>query len=862
MTDAGSSLISRYRAAPGQFDEMLDADGAVRPHYRAAVEQLSSVSDNELLSRADYVGSTYLEQGITFDVGGKETPFPLDVVPRIITAKDFATIEAGIAQRVTALEAFLQDIYATGSVFIDGVIPRKVVTSSTHYHRAAHGIQPPNGVRIHVAGTDLVRGGDGQMRVLEDNVRVPSGVSYVLTNRRAMSSAFPETMSRYRIRPVHEYPGLLLSALRAAAPTGVADPTIVVLTPGVYNSAYFEHALLARTMGVELVEAGDLVCANGRVLARTTRGLRRVDVIYRRVDDDFIDPAVFRPDSMLGVAGLMAAARAGNVTIANAVGNGVADDKLTCTYVDDLIRYFLGEEPILPGVTTWRLEDPAALEEVLDRLDELVVKPVDGSGGKGVVIGPKASAKELAALRRTVLANPRDWIAQPVVQLSTVPTVAGGEIAPRHVDLRPFAVNDGERVRVLPGGLTRVALQEGQLIVNSSQGGGSKDTWVLDDHRVHQPEPKPAKGKGPRHPSLLLDDDGERPLATQSQSQSQSAGTQSQSQGRPTRPKAARPAQRQSPMTLSRIADSLFWTSRYLERAEDTSRILEANVQYMVEDPTVDEAQAARALLGAMGEDADAVAEGRPVDRQLVLERLCYSFDAPASLRSILAAARESARRVREVISLEMWEAINTAYLDVKGGGFVRKPVHKAFQQVRHGAILASGMARQTMVKDEGFEFMMLGRSLERVDMTSRLILAAATGGGTSVAWGNALRAAGGHQSFVRTHMGEGTGDDAAAFLLFNDRFPRSLVYGLLAVEQALRELEPRSSFARQDEALVTIGRVRAEIEYLPATEMMDGLADRMERVQEICTEVGTLVSRRYLQGGVLEAWKETPACG
>ncbi|HIW28633.1 MAG TPA: circularly permuted type 2 ATP-grasp protein [Candidatus Luteococcus avicola] len=857
MTDAGSTLISRYAAAPGAFDEMLDADGSVRPHYRAAVEQLSAVSDRELLSRAEYVGSTYLEQGITFDVGGKETPFPLDVVPRIITAKDFAQIEAGIAQRVRALEAFLQDIYSTGSVFVDGVMPRRVVTSSTHYHRAAHGIQPPNGVRIHVAGTDLVRGADGQMRVLEDNVRVPSGVSYVLTNRRAMSSAFPEAMSRYRIRAVHEYPSMLLNALRAAAPSGVTDPTVVVLTPGVYNSAYFEHALLARTMGVELVEAGDLVCQNGRVMARTTRGLRRVDVIYRRVDDDFIDPAVFRPDSMLGVAGLMAAARAGNVTIANAVGNGVADDKLTCTYVDDLIRYFLGEEPILPGVTTWRLEEPAALEEVLDRLDELVVKPVDGSGGKGVVIGPKASAQELEALRKAVLARPRDYIAQPVVQLSTVPTVVDGKVAPRHVDLRPFAVNDGERVRVVPGGLTRVALQEGQLIVNSSQGGGSKDTWVLDDARVRLPEPKPARGKGPRHPSLVLDDEGERPVV-QVQTQSQSQGGQSQTQ----RAKGVRSVRRQSPMTLSRIADSLFWTSRYLERAEDTSRILDANVQFMVEDPTVDHEQAARALLGAMGEDADATSRGRPVDITLVLDRLCYAVDAPSSLRATLFAARESARHVREVISLDMWEAINTAYLDVRSPSFTRQPVRQAFRQVRHGAILASGMARTTMVKEEGFEFMMLGRSLERVDMTSRLILAAATSGGTSVAWSNALRAAGGHQSFVRTNMGEGSVDAAAAFLLFNDRFPRSLVYGLAAVEHALRELEPRSSFARQDEALVTIGRVRAEIEYLPADKVLDGLADRMEHVQQVCTEVGTLVSQRYLTSGVPEAWKEAPTCG
>lgn len=858
MTDA-PSLLGRYQPFPDAYDEMFDG-ADVRSHYRAAMDILSTLSDKDLLGRAEYLGSSYLEQGITFDVGGQEQPFPVDVIPRIMTAKDFAVIESGIAQRVNALEKFLADVYSTGSVFVDGVIPRRLIVSSNHYHRAMHGIQPPNGVRIHVSGTDLVRGADGRLRVLEDNVRVPSGVSYVLTNRRAMSSVFPEMIGRYRLRSVHEYPQMLLSALRAAAPTGSTDPTVVVLTPGVYNSAYFEHALLARTMGAELVEAGDLVCENGRVLARTTRGLRRVDVIYRRVDDEFIDPAHFRSDSMLGVAGLMSAVRAGNVTVANAVGNGVADDKLTCTYVDDLIRYYLAEEPILPGVHTWRLENPEHLEEALDRLDEIVVKPVDGSGGKGVVIGPHATKEELAKLRDDVLANPRNFIAQPVVQLSTVPTVAGDTVAPRHVDLRPFAVNDGSKVHVLPGGLTRVALEEGQLIVNSSQGGGSKDTWVLQDARVRPVEAKPARDKGPRHPSKRVEEDPEiptptPPVARQTQSQSQNGQSQSQSQGSAPRRRV------QVPMTLSRIADSLFWTARYLERAEDTSRILDANVQYMVEDPTVDQEQATRNLLGAMGEDADEVADGRPLDLDLVLQRLCFDFDAPSSLRATLRNAREAARRVREVISLDMWEAINTAYLEVRAPSFTRKPVNQALRQVRHGAILASGMGRQTMVKDEGFEFMILGRSLERVDMTSRLILAAATSGGSPVAWGNALRAAGGHQSFVRANMGEGTDDDAARFLLFNTRFPRSIGYGLRSVELALRELEPRSSFADEDELFTMIGRVRAEIRYMPQDNLTEDLIGHMDRVQETCAEVGRLVAERYLTTDGLQLWKEAATC-
>ncbi|MCB1281197.1 MAG: circularly permuted type 2 ATP-grasp protein, partial [Salinibacterium sp.] len=316
-------------------------------------------------------------------------------------------------------------------------------------------------------------------RVLEDNVRVPSGVSYVISNRRVMAQTLPELFTSMRVRPVGDYPQKLLNALRAAAPAGVEDPVAVVLTPGVYNSAYFEHALLARLMGVELVEGRDLFCSGGRVYMRTTAGPSRVDVIYKRVDDEFIDPLQFRADSMLGSPGLMLAARLGNVTIANAVGNGVADDKLVYTYLPDLIRYYLSEEPILPNVDTWRLEEPGALEEVLDRLDELVVKPVDGSGGKGLVVGPDATRAELDTLAAQLRKDPRGWIAQPVVQLSTIPTLVDDGMRPRHADLRPFAVNDGNEVWVLPGGLTRVAMPEGQLVVNSSQGGGSKDTWVV-----------------------------------------------------------------------------------------------------------------------------------------------------------------------------------------------------------------------------------------------------------------------------------------------------------------------------------------------------------------------------------------------
>jgi uncharacterized circularly permuted ATP-grasp superfamily protein len=470
------------RAAPAgtpAWDEMFAAPGSARTSYKEIHAALAQMTQAELRGRTDALASSYLAQGVTFDFAGEERPFPLDAVPRVIEQAEWAYVESGIKQRVRALEAFLADIYGPQNAVKDGVIPARLVTSSRHFHREAAGIEPANGVRIQVSGIDLIRDENGAWRVLEDNVRVPSGVSYVISNRRVMAQTLPELFVSMRVRPVGDYPHKLLDALRASAPGGVEDPTVVVLTPGVYNSAYFEHTLLARLMGVELVEGRDLFCSGGRVWMRTTAGPTRVDVIYRRVDDEFLDPLQFRADSMLGSPGLLLAARLGNVTIANAVGNGVADDKLVYTYLPELTRYYLGEDAILPNVQTWRLEDPGQLEEVLDRLDELVVKPVDGSGGKGLVIGPAASKDELAQLKVRLLRDPRGWIAQPVVQLSTIPTLVDAGMRPRHADLRPFAVNDGNDIWVLPGGLTRVALPEGELVVNSSQGGGSKDTWVV-----------------------------------------------------------------------------------------------------------------------------------------------------------------------------------------------------------------------------------------------------------------------------------------------------------------------------------------------------------------------------------------------
>ncbi|MDI1459933.1 circularly permuted type 2 ATP-grasp protein [Catellatospora sp. KI3] len=486
-----ADLFEDYPLGPG-WDEMFGTPGLPRSTYEALHATLRPLAGGELRLRADVLARAFLDQGITFALKGVERPFPLDIVPRIIAAEQWRQVEAGVAQRVRALEAFLADVYGEGRALADGIVPRRLIVTSAHYHREAAGIVPPNGVRVHVAGVDLIRDEAGEFRVLEDNVRTPSGVSYVMENRRAMAHVLPEVFTATRVRPVESYPGMLLQALRAAAPAGVDEPTVVVLTPGVHNSAYFEHALLAREMGVELVEGRDLVCSGNEVSMRTTAGEQRVDVIYRRIDDEFLDPVHFRADSMLGVAGLLNAARAGKVTIANAVGNGVADDKLLYTYVPDLIRYYLGEEPLLPNVETYRLDDPDVRTHVLGRLDELVLKPVDGSGGAGIVIGSQATGEQLDHVRQRIMLDPRGWIAQREVKLSMVPTLIEDRLRPRHVDLRPFAVNDGQRVRVLPGGLTRVALPEGALVVNSSQGGGSKDTWVLpEDGSAEQPWTEP-----------------------------------------------------------------------------------------------------------------------------------------------------------------------------------------------------------------------------------------------------------------------------------------------------------------------------------------------------------------------------------
>jgi uncharacterized circularly permuted ATP-grasp superfamily protein len=465
------------------YDEMFDAGGQPRPHYAELVRRLAQVSPNELQQRQTAADQAFLNLGITFTVygtaEGTERIFPYDLLPRLVTGAEWDHIERGLAQRLVALNLFLEDLHHRAQILSDGVIPRDMVYSCRHYRREMQDVDVPRRAYISVAGMDLVRLPDGRFAVLEDNLRVPSGVSYMLTNRQVIKRVFPLLFSSYDVRPVDHYGQALLATLRALAPADRVDPSIVLLTPGVYNSAYFEHTFLARQMGIELVEGRDLFVHDNVVYMRTTGGPRRVDVIYRRVDDDFIDPLAFRPESRLGVPGLFNAYRAGSVSITNAIGTGVADDKAMYAWVPAIIRYYLQQDPILPNVETWVLARPKERDYVLERLDELVVKAVGESGGYGMLIGPHSTAAERAAFRERVLAEPRNYIAQPTLSISRAPCFVDGRVEPRHVDLRPYVLFNGERVTVVPGGLTRVALRRGSLVVNSSQGGGSKDTWVL-----------------------------------------------------------------------------------------------------------------------------------------------------------------------------------------------------------------------------------------------------------------------------------------------------------------------------------------------------------------------------------------------
>jgi uncharacterized circularly permuted ATP-grasp superfamily protein len=466
------------------YDEMFLPDGSARPGARVLQQKIESLSDGEVQHRQQAAERALLHMGITFNVYGDNTGaeriFPFDLIPRIIEAAEWEWIERGLRQRVAALNLFIDDIYHGQRILKDKAIPEEVIRSARSFRQACVGLTPPRGIWCHITGTDLVRDRDGQIYVLEDNLRCPSGVSYVLENRLIMKRTFPQVFEALRVRPVDDYPSRLLAMLQDLAPDYVQSPTVAVLTPGIHNSAYFEHSFLAQQLGVELVEGRDLVVADGLVQMRTTKGLERVDVLYRRIDDDFLDPLVFREDSLLGVPGLMNVYKAGRVALANAPGTGIADDKVVYAYVPRIVRYYMGEDAIIPNVPTYVCYEDEDRRYVLAHLDELVVKAANESGGYGMLIGPHATAAQRLDFARRIEANPRNYIAQPTLSLSRVPVLVDDHCEGRHVDLRPYILY-GKDIYVLPGGLTRVALQKGSLVVNSSQGGGSKDTWVLYD---------------------------------------------------------------------------------------------------------------------------------------------------------------------------------------------------------------------------------------------------------------------------------------------------------------------------------------------------------------------------------------------
>ena len=479
MSDAAVDKTITERA----FNEMLDAQGNVRPHYRAFAQWLAHQSDDAMAARRLEADLNFRRIGITFsmagDADGTERLIPFDLIPRVIPAAEWRRLDQGLKQRVRALNMFIHDIYHDHDIVRAGVVPAEQVFLNAQYRPEMQDVTVAENIYCHIAGIDIVRANAGEFYVLEDNLRVPSGVSYMLENRKMSMRLMPEMFSRERVAPVAHYPDLLLDNLREVAPRNIDDPTVVVLTPGMYNSAYFEHAFLAQQMGVELVEGKDLFVDQNTVYMRTTCGPQRVDVIYRRVDDDFLDPLSFRADSALGVPGLLSACRAQRITLANAIGTGLADDKSTYLFVPDMIRFYLGEEPILSNVPTWQCSRPSELSHVLAHLSELVVKEVHGAGGYGMLVGPTASRAEREEFRGRIQANPGHYIAQPTLALSTTPTYVQSGVAPRHVDLRPYVLC-GKEIRTVPGGLCRVALKEGSLVVNSSQGGGTKDTWVLE----------------------------------------------------------------------------------------------------------------------------------------------------------------------------------------------------------------------------------------------------------------------------------------------------------------------------------------------------------------------------------------------
>lgn len=757
------------------WDELIAQDGSVRPAAKELMRFMLELGPEGRDERRAAAERAIRQMGVTFTVysteGNIDREWPFDIIPRIIDGHEWREIERGLTQRLEALNLFIDDLYNERAIIRDDIVPAHVIDSSNHYLSACKGIRPPRGVWAHVCGSDLVRDADGSLHVLEDNLRVPSGVSYMLKNREVMKRALPEVFSACRVRPVDGYPGLLQRTLRSLSDQ--SEPVIAVLTPGIYNSAYFEHVYLAQQIGAELVEGRDLVVTDDdEVCVRNVNGLQRIDVLYRRVDDAFIDPDVFVPDSMLGVRGLMRAWKAGRVAIANAPGAGVADDKVVYSYVPDIIRYYLNEEPLLANVPTYRCDDAEQRDYVLNHLDELVVKPANESGGYGLLIGPHASAAERAETALAIVENPRNWIAQPTLAISTTPTLANNDIAARHVDLRPFVLQ-GETLAVSTGGLTRVALTEGSLVVNSSQGGGSKDTWVVDA------------------------DGAEEERATEFGSERRRPGP-----GSLPDPTDARNSTGSGTRLLARNAEGLYWLGRYLERAECTTRLIQTHGDLMMDLDSDRRSIGWSSLVSITGsEEAFEHIDTTP-DEHGICHFLIGEEHNPGSLLNIARAMHENVRSTREFLPSSVYESFSTLCrtIRIEAPKSSQSPQRGRFlSAVERGLLALAGAIDGSVSRGPGWLCLRLGVHLERADMTSRVVdvrSQSLLGGEEKVPaaiaereWMSVLSSLMALRMY-RQHVNRPIdGEDVLRFLLDDPDLPRAWRYCLDRLRACLRQL-------------------------------------------------------------------------
>ncbi len=845
------------------YDEMFTTDGSPRPHYESLHRVLGSLDSAAFRARGELADLTLVNQGITFTVynddRGVEKPFPMDLVPRIIPPREWEQIERGLTQRVRALNLFLHDVYHNQRILRDGKIPRDLVVNAPNFRREFVGADVPNDLYVHICGTDLIRDADGTYRVLEDNCRTPTGISYVLENRMILMRVFSRLFQENPVRPVDQYTTQLLANLRALSPGGRDNPTVVLLTPGLYNSAYFEHSFLAQQMGISLVEGRDLFVDDAVVYMKTIQGPRRVDVIYRRVDDDFLDPLVFRPDSALGVSGLVNAYRAGNVALANGIGTGVADDKVIYAFVPEMIRYYLGEEPVLPNVDTFLASRPDDLQYIIEHAHELVIKAANESGGYGMLIGPQASREEVAEFVEKVKADPRNYIAQPLIQLSSCPCFIDGSFGARHVDLRPYILC-GDKVTIIPGGLTRVALRKGSYVVNSSQGGGSKDTWVV--------AVSPTDAQGPEAPLPIH--------APEPQTQSQSMGALSQSQG----VVSSHSVQEQHATLLSLDADACFWIGRYIERAEAVARIIDVHYHFRLESPLIGETMRWSSILALYDEGETYRERYDEEDECSIVHFFTCDEKNPNSIHACVRAARENARSIRDQISSEMWESLNTFYLDLMewdATQIMAGSPHAFFQRVKNATHLFQGIANRTLPMGSCRDFLDAGRFLERADQTARILDVKyhdllprhqpdgpdpivppavgspdpfGVGGPVDVhGWIAVLKSVGAHEAFRKAYPQGVSPARVAAFLLLNSQFPASVRHCVRRVEGALRRVSRNSDSAPADAAERAVGRLHSSLNYITPREIIiGGLHEFLEDVQDQCLEIGTSIAQTYLR--------------